>query len=94
MAITVNAIWDDEARVFVATSEDVPGLATEASTLDELVAKLKVMIPEMLDANGYADGDALHEFILCSHNTTELLHAALVGEVRAWSNPVPQVRLQ
>lgn len=76
MAITVNATWDDEAGVFVATSDDVPGLVTEAETRDQLVQKLKVMIPEMLDANGYSDGDELHEFILCSHEITEHLHAA------------------
>ena len=35
----------------------VPGLATEAETMDLLVEKLKVMIPELLDANGHADGD-------------------------------------
>ncbi len=48
----VNAIWDSEANVWVATSEDIPGLVTEAETLDELEDKLKVMIPEMLLENG------------------------------------------
>ena len=51
---TVHAIWDDEARVWVATSDDVPGLATEAADMDALVEKLKVMIPELLEANGIA----------------------------------------
>jgi len=47
----VRAEWDDEASVWVATSDDVAGLATEAGTLEELVEKLKVIIPELLDAN-------------------------------------------
>lgn len=55
--LLVNALWDDEAKVWVATSDDVPGLATEAENIDELVRKLKIMVPELLDANGYADGD-------------------------------------
>lgn len=55
--LVVHALWDDEAQVWVATSEDVPGLATEAPTWDMLIPKLKAMIPELLDANGYADGD-------------------------------------
>jgi predicted RNase H-like HicB family nuclease len=38
--------------VWVATSDDVPGLATGADTLDALVDKLKVVIPELLEANG------------------------------------------
>jgi predicted RNase H-like HicB family nuclease len=52
--LTVHAIWDDEARVWVATSDDVPGLATEADDMDVLVEKLTSMIPELLDANGVA----------------------------------------
>ena len=48
----VRAIWDGEAKVFVATSEDVPGLATEAPTIEALLEKLRVMIPELLEANG------------------------------------------
>jgi predicted RNase H-like HicB family nuclease len=45
-------MWDDEARVWVAESEDVPGLVTEADTIEQLVEKLKILIPELLDANG------------------------------------------
>jgi len=48
----VRAEWDEEARVWVATSDDVPGLATEGKTIEKLVEKLKVMIPELLEANG------------------------------------------
>jgi predicted RNase H-like HicB family nuclease len=55
--LVVTAIWDDEAKVWVATSDDVPGLATEADSLEALIEKLKSMIPELLDANGYAGGD-------------------------------------
>jgi len=48
----IRAEWDDEARVWVATSNDVPGLATEAETVESLIEKLRVMIPELLEANG------------------------------------------
>jgi len=47
----VRAEWDEEAMVWVATSDDVPGLATEAVTMEDLIGKLKVMIPELLMAN-------------------------------------------
>lgn len=50
----VHAEWDEVARVWVATSDDVPGLATEEDTLEDLVEKLKLMIPELLDVNGFA----------------------------------------
>ena len=48
----VHATWDDEARVWVASSDDVPGLATEAATAEDLVQKLKILIPELLELNG------------------------------------------
>lgn len=51
-AFLVRALWDDEASVWVATSEDVPGLVAEAATMEELIGKLKVMIPELLELNG------------------------------------------
>lgn len=52
----IRAEWDDEADVWVATSDDVPGLATEAETIEALSSKLQIMVPELLDANGYPDG--------------------------------------
>lgn len=55
-ALVVRAFWDDEAEVWVATSDDVPGLVTEAATKEELLAKLQIMIPELLDANGVVSG--------------------------------------
>jgi predicted RNase H-like HicB family nuclease len=47
----VQADWDSEAGVWVATSEDVPGLATEAETIETLMQKLRVIVPELLEAN-------------------------------------------
>ena len=48
----VEAVWDPEAGVWVATSDDVPGLVTEAETLETLTERLRVMIPDILAANG------------------------------------------
>jgi predicted RNase H-like HicB family nuclease len=50
--IVVNAIWDADNKVWVAESRDVPGLVAGADTLEELIEKLKVAIPEMLAENG------------------------------------------
>lgn len=49
--IKVTALWDDEAGIWVAESEDVPGLATGAATIEQLLSKLEVMIPELLELN-------------------------------------------
>jgi hypothetical protein len=45
--IIVRADWDDEAKVWVATSSDI-GLATEADTLEELRPKVIDMVIELL----------------------------------------------
>lgn len=52
--MSVDALWDEEAGVWVATSHDVPGLATEARTLARLAAKLRTLAPELMHANGRA----------------------------------------
>jgi predicted RNase H-like HicB family nuclease len=52
----VRVEWDEEAHVWVATSDDVPGLATEEDTMEGLIEKLKTLIPELLDVNGVEQG--------------------------------------
>jgi predicted RNase H-like HicB family nuclease len=48
---TVTVRWDAEARVWYVDDSDVPGLATEADTLEQMEGKLAVMIPELLALN-------------------------------------------
>jgi predicted RNase H-like HicB family nuclease len=49
--LEVLATWDDEAKVWVAESEDVPGLVAEAESEDQLVRKLETLVPELLELN-------------------------------------------
>jgi predicted RNase H-like HicB family nuclease len=55
--IEVKAEWDAEAKVWVATSDDLPGLVTEAETVEALQKKLAIMVPELLEANGTLDAE-------------------------------------
>jgi len=55
----IRVEWDEAARVWVATSDDVAGLATEEESLERLVEKLKVMIPELLEANDATRNEAI-----------------------------------
>lgn len=48
MDYVVKAEWDAEAKVWVATSDDIPGLVTEAATWDELVRRILAVVPELL----------------------------------------------
>ncbi len=51
MKCKVEAFWDGEAKVWVATSDDVTGLVTEANSLETLTKKLHNIIPELMIAN-------------------------------------------
>ena len=55
--LVVRAEWDAEASAWIAASDDVPGLFTEAPTVEGLVAKLKKIVPELLAANGCMSPD-------------------------------------
>ncbi len=41
----VQAEWDDEAKCWYTVESNVPGLATGADTIPELVEKLRAMVP-------------------------------------------------
>jgi predicted RNase H-like HicB family nuclease len=74
VACHVNAEWDPEAQVWVAISDDVPGLATESATLESLTEKLRILIPELLEANGILVDTDLQtiSFELTSHRQEQI----------------------
>ena len=59
--ISVRADWDGDAKVWVATSDDV-GLATEAETFDSLTAKIPTMIGDLLEGEP-SEGEILIEIV-------------------------------
>lgn len=60
----VFAGWDARARVWVATSDEVPGLVTESATIGALQDKLQDLVPQLLRANGAGDTDDGFELVL------------------------------
>jgi len=48
---TVTCHWDEEAQVWYVAETDVPGLATEAATVEEMEDKLLRMVPELIELN-------------------------------------------
>jgi len=47
----VQVTWDAEAEMWVADSDEIPGLAAEAPDDKSLWEKLEVLIPELLTLN-------------------------------------------
>ncbi|WP_310219397.1 DUF1902 domain-containing protein [Neorhizobium sp. 2083] len=52
MSIIVHARRDEEASVWVATSNDIEGLAVEADTMEELAPKVEAALTDLLELNG------------------------------------------
>ena len=52
MEYTVNFLYDDEAEVWIATSEEIAGLVLESESYDRLIEKVKLAVPELLELNG------------------------------------------
>ena len=49
--VSVNCFHDEEANVWIAASDDVPGLVMESESLDSLLSRCKKSIPELLEIN-------------------------------------------
>ena len=51
MNYTVNLLWDTDASVWAATSEDIKGLVLESGSLDVLIERVRMTVPELLKLN-------------------------------------------
>ena len=49
---TIRAEYDPEAKVWWSAESDLPGLAADAATLEELAAKAGSMLPDLLSIHG------------------------------------------
>lgn len=57
--VKIYAEWKKEAKVWVASSADIFGLATEAGTLQALEDRLNMIIPGLFEINGVKGEAAL-----------------------------------
>lgn len=51
MEYIINFSWNNEANVWIAQSDDVPGLVLESGSFDALVERVRFAVPELLDLN-------------------------------------------
>lgn len=51
MEYLINFTWDDEAGVWIATSNDIPGLVMESGSFDALLERTRFAVPELLKLN-------------------------------------------
>jgi predicted RNase H-like HicB family nuclease len=61
--IVIHADWDPDAAIWVATTQDLKGLVTEAESIEALRAKLPGMILDLLEEYEISDLPASIEII-------------------------------
>lgn len=69
----IRAQWDSEAGVWIAESDDVPGLVAEADSPNVLAQKLRTLIPELLELNGVLSDVTARFHVLYQHEDSGVL---------------------
>lgn len=73
LPINILAEWDPEASVWVATSEDINGLAIEAPTLERLAERLPGALEDLIEFN--------HPQLAGLEDISFKVHASLTGHL-------------
>ncbi len=50
--LLIKLTWDPDACVWIAESDDVPGLVLESGSFDALIERVRFTVPELLELNG------------------------------------------
>jgi hypothetical protein len=51
-SITIDARWDAEASVWIATSNDIVGLVVEVDTWPAMIEEARLVLPDLLELSG------------------------------------------
>ena len=52
MEYRIKLLWDNEAAVWIAKSDDLPSLVLESGSCDALIERVKYSLPEFLEIEG------------------------------------------
>ncbi|MGA8691041.1 MAG: DUF1902 domain-containing protein [Methyloceanibacter sp.] len=48
-SLTIDARWDAQAQVWLATSAEVPGLVVEADSWPAMIEEVRLVLPDLLE---------------------------------------------
>ncbi|EMB31485.1 DUF1902 domain-containing protein [Treponema denticola] len=51
MEYIIKINWDNEAGVWIATSDDIRGLVLESGSIDALMERVRYAVPDLLQEN-------------------------------------------
>ncbi len=67
MEYIVHFTWDEEAAVWIATSDDIPGLVLESGSFDAFLERTRFAVPELLSLNAHENKPLSLTFISERH---------------------------
>lgn len=50
--VTIQAQWDGDSNVWIATSADVPGLVVEGDTWPAMIEEVRQVLPNLMKLSG------------------------------------------
>lgn len=63
MEYVINLTWDEDAGVWIATSESIPGLVLESGSFDALLERIRIAAPELLALNNLQKKSYILSFV-------------------------------
>ncbi len=72
MEYVIHFTWDDDAAVWIATSDDVPGLVLESGSFDALLERTRVAVPELLELDNSVSSPLNLTFVSERHEKVAL----------------------
>lgn len=53
---TIDARWDGDAKIWLTTSTDVPGLVVEAESWPAMIEEVRLVLPDLLELSAQDTG--------------------------------------
>ncbi len=72
MEYVINLTWDNDAAVWIATSNDIPGLVLESGSFDALLERVRNAAPELLALNNPKNSSFILSFVSNRHERIAL----------------------
>ena len=79
---SIDVIRCEESRVFVGTSDDIPGLTLEADTLGNLFDAAMEVVPQLIERNLGVPRDAMVRVTVRVHSLERSATARSAGRAR------------
>lgn len=72
MEYIINLTWDEESKVWIATSDDIPGLVLESGSFDALLERIRFAAPELIALNAPKEKTYVLSFVSNRHERIAL----------------------